>query len=367
MSVTRYPINLDNLDRTSIERQIDDLEVFEGENEILSRLTWKDHEIDDERMKGLKEGIYYLYSEKDAEMAVVGSRKQVWIRGKDRTLIDKVQKQVVQKKAFESDVVVPLSSKYHVVLSLLNEGASSVDSWNPECLRSSIERALSDAVDVRLSSQVRYFVDSDRKDPHHWSSDVVSYALEKQIDLVVFNGRNKNTSSSGDALIIPGIGCITHEWNPKALQMLLKNLLGFPSYEGCAKEIHFVDCDFSELELQAWKVGLSNLFEQSARKTLQSLPALFDSISGLAIPKETAEKIDVAVSMLSNDPKQSWELAEEVYFDKDNLPLLYFPYDHKIAVYLPVFFPPFYALLTAWIKVIKKMLKKRRERKKKQD
>jgi hypothetical protein len=73
------------------------------------------------------------------------------------------------------------------------------------------------------------------------------------------------------------------------------------------------------------------------------------------------DQINLARVSLGSDPRVSWEIAENIYFDQDSLPVLFFPIDHFAAVYIPLLFPPLFAVVTGWFAYIKLIRQKRKE------
>lgn len=132
-------------------------------------------------------------------------------------------------------------------------------------------------------------------------------------------------------------------------------MLGFPEKSNG-------DGTVSDEELAAWRDDLHRRFADSARQTLASLPELFGSMPRMPITQQMVSRIERALAALEaggDQARTAWELAEECFFDQASLPLLYIPQDHMAAIYLPVFFPPVFALLSGWFALWKRYRERR--------
>ena len=69
------------------------------------------------------------------------------------------------------------------------------------------------------------------------------------------------------------------------------------------------------------------------------------------------------LDMAFNVSKEALVDAEEAFFDKDILALMYFPDEHKYAIYVPLFFPLGSQLVTSLFNEIKFQFERRRKRK----
>ncbi len=313
---------------------------------LKQAVPWDDAAAADELMGGLGDGVFV---EQEGEPLVVfGSRRQAWVRGGRDGEAVRYAVAAMSGVAFESLLVVPVSTRYALTFSLLSAGSDKPAAWNPACtgLEDLIE-VLSRHVQLRVSSQVKYFVEEALVHPHHWSSDVVASWLERPIDLVLYHKAN---STVAEPYVIAGAAGVVSEWNPAVWREQLKALLGFPRLSlPSFFSVRYAPCTVPQWELDIWEAGLRHRLEESARRTLASLPKLLESISGMPVSKELASKLEHAVGVLSTSPGEAWEIAQESFFDPAGLPLLYFPADHQAAVYIPVFFPPAFAIVTGWI------------------
>lgn len=323
-------------------------------HDLAIDLPWDDAEKADELMRSdSREGVFWEKKNgPGASLVVFGSRKQAWVRGGGSDGVE-FAVSALNAEPFQSSGVVPVSSRYSITLSLLSADDQVPPNWDPA--QSGLEdlvQALSTHVQLRVSSQVRFFVDESMIHPHHWASDVTAHPLERPIDLVLYY--RANATSFPQPFVISGAAGVAYDWKTAASvwREHLKYLLGFPRLS-MAVEARFAPCVIPEWELELWSRGFKRRLEVSARKTLASLPKLLSSISGLPVTKETSEKLRIALDKLSDEPRMSWEIAEEIFFDQKSLPLLYFPPEHFLAVYAPVLFPPAFALLTGWIAMIK--------------
>lgn len=92
----------------------------------------------------------------------------------------------------------------------------------------------------------------------------------------------------------------------------------------------------------------------TARSTLRSLRGLIDSIPNMLIDDDIGRRVTASLRQVV-EAERLWsagsfaaaegaaavafDAAEEVFFDKSILSRLYFPDDHKMAVYIPYFVP----------------------------
>lgn len=219
--------------------------------------------------------------------------------------------------------------------------------------------------------------------PHHWSADVTASPLERPVDLVLYYRANATVLK--EPFVIAGSAGVGYDWRTigTVWREQLKLLLGFPrlALDPAVPQVRFAPCVLPDWELELWSRGLRRRLEASARKTLASLPKLLDSISGMPVSAEMSAKLQTAIEKLESDvrclflfcfsssqvlfpqPRVAWEIAEESFFDQSSLPLLYFPPEHQAAVYIPIFFPPVFAVLSGWIAMFKLWRSKRAVRK----
>ncbi|KAJ2696593.1 GPI transamidase component [Coemansia sp. IMI 209128] len=106
---------------------------------------------------------------------------------------------------------------------------------------------------------------------------------------------------------------------------------------------------------------------QTAITTLQSLVRLVESMENMVVMDEIKVQVDQSLSALRSIPQaleshlRAFELAanasnsaEGAFFDPSMVSLLYFPDQHKYAIYLPFFLPVTIPLLAAIKKAIRK-------------
>ncbi|KAJ1828760.1 GPI transamidase component, partial [Coemansia sp. RSA 2703] len=113
----------------------------------------------------------------------------------------------------------------------------------------------------------------------------------------------------------------------------------------------------------------------TAISTLQSLSRLVESMQNMVVMDEIKTKVDDAIQELTSiqsalsssidhftackHATRASVLAESAFFDPSMVSLLYFPDQHKYAIYLPFFLPAAMPLLTA----LKRVIKDRKSRK----
>jgi phosphatidylinositol glycan class S len=111
-----------------------------------------------------------------------------------------------------------------------------------------------------------------------------------------------------------------------------------------------------------------------ASSTLGSLARLSLALPSIAIPRSVADGVSKTMHHLEQacanlggldgllHARIAEEEAERAFFEKSMVGQLYFPDEHKIAVYLPLLGPVGVPLVIGLINEIKKFMKKRRER-----
>lgn len=113
----------------------------------------------------------------------------------------------------------------------------------------------------------------------------------------------------------------------------------------------------------------------AALRSLQSLENLFDSIPNVVIKRNIPAQAEEALTLLeaaldSVQNNKYWEaasaarkargLAANAYFHPTILSLLYFPQEHKIAIYAPLFLPVFAVALTTAFRAFWHVSKKKK-------
>jgi hypothetical protein len=249
-------------------------------------MNWEDLGALDDAMKAFEAGIYHLPASDNA-VAVLGSRKQAFVRG-GKDLVQHVQSIMTGVAFQDKSLVVPLASSYSVTLSLLNEKDEKDEHFqgNDPIVLTLINR-LSKYVDFRVSSQIRYFVPHSGSNIHFWSNDFISTPLERSIDLVLYHFHNHSVLPS---YLIPGSAGVVYEYDVGVWVHQLKLLLGFPNVDTSKNNVKFAPAILPEWEEELWRQGVQKRFDEQARKTLASLPGLFDSIPGLPVTSEVSKR-----------------------------------------------------------------------------
>ncbi|KAI8609752.1 phosphatidylinositol-glycan biosynthesis class S protein [Chytriomyces sp. MP71] len=112
---------------------------------------------------------------------------------------------------------------------------------------------------------------------------------------------------------------------------------------------------------------------QRASETLVSLLNLIESMPDMVVQDHIAQKIAHALRAIevARSPAGAHDVrlaaagvavkvAEEAFFDPTMVSLLYFPSEHKLAVYMPLFLPVGVPLLQTLVQEFKKIVAKRR-------
>ncbi|KTW25766.1 hypothetical protein T552_03379 [Pneumocystis carinii B80] len=138
--------------------------------------------------------------------------------------------------------------------------------------------------------------------------------------------------------------------------------------------------------LNSWR--LDGLYRQRivenmvfASTTLGSLSRLVRQISNMAVPDQVQQDVFETINHLRKacqnlndfnyfsalkDTSAATSLVEKAFFDPSMVSMLYFPNEHKYGVYLPLFGPLFFPLITSLVQEIKTFFyywRKKREKK----
>jgi len=107
---------------------------------------------------------------------------------------------------------------------------------------------------------------------------------------------------------------------------------------------------------------------ENAERTLVSLVTLIDEIEGMTVKKHILELVSESIKSINTAFKCTEKLdydgaleasilavtrAESAFFDESLVSLLYFPSEHKYAVYMPFFVPFCVPILTQLFKFLK--------------
>ncbi|KAJ3385321.1 hypothetical protein HDU92_003108 [Lobulomyces angularis] len=131
-------------------------------------------------------------------------------------------------------------------------------------------------------------------------------------------------------------------------------------------------------ELDRWtrKISLSNL--EDTVNTLGSLMVLIEEIDGMVVEDKIRDyvliSLDSIKKLYENLEKMNYneanylsqigiQYSEKAFFDKSLVSMLYFPTEHKYAVYLPFFLPALMPVFKSLISSLKSMKKKWKEKK----
>jgi phosphatidylinositol glycan class S len=129
----------------------------------------------------------------------------------------------------------------------------------------------------------------------------------------------------------------------------------------------------AEWELNALFVSHTQYYTFETSQLLLSLSSLLHKVPFMPVPDEIGIAVSNAINALQNSHNSkmmgNWKdaamharegsiHANHAFFDSSMMPMLYFPEDHLIAVYIPFFFPillPFLVTLKNHIRRRKKM------------
>eukprot|EP01091_Cochliopodium_minus_P005758 TRINITY_DN15659_c0_g1_i1.p1 TRINITY_DN15659_c0_g1~~TRINITY_DN15659_c0_g1_i1.p1 ORF type:complete len:521 (+),score=128.94 TRINITY_DN15659_c0_g1_i1:30-1565(+) len=277
-------------------------------------------------------------------------------------------------------------------------------------------REISATANITVSSQVKYFVPTiikprvDGSNTKYFSEEMLSHFLEikewtpdftattqKSLDFVVYipneeiliktnGGSILNTNS----FTIPRTGGVivlnrnSNDTNKKFLtndeihfcvQILIsqfKTLLGFAKYPTKINGFPFAHISgdtLSSWELDALSRNYIYRYLESSISSLQSISQLIQKLENIPVQDEKQQTIISSLEGYINSTvflkngsysdalvsaKQSYVLSESMFFDSGMLAVLYFPDEHKYAIYLPLFFPIFFSLFSSFYSEFKK-------------
>ncbi|KAK9762191.1 GPI transamidase component [Basidiobolus ranarum] len=130
-----------------------------------------------------------------------------------------------------------------------------------------------------------------------------------------------------------------------------------------------------ELDRLAHKRTAQNMV--SAAATLSSLSRLINQIPNMVVLDHIQTEVTEALGSLQKAchhvknmdyqkalhfSKEALERSESAFFDPTMVSMLYFPDEHKYAIYMPLFFPISVPLVLAAIKELKEMRKRKKEK-----
>lgn len=141
-----------------------------------------------------------------------------------------------------------------------------------------------------------------------------------------------------------------------------------PSSFGLRGEIMSSDSGITKLESFKYLIENTsdNLF--STISTLSALIRMIEAIPNMKVMDNIRQDVNEALELYKMSfvhagrgelneahlmSKNALILAEEAFFDPDMVAMLYFPDDHKFAVYLPLFFPVIVPVLSNTYKLFR--------------
>ncbi|EPQ26556.1 uncharacterized protein PFL1_05878 [Pseudozyma flocculosa PF-1] len=212
------------------------------------------------------------------------------------------------------------------------------------------------------------------------ASDSNAWLIPQWGGVVILNPSSTEDASNSSVHDGPAIRQIPSDQLRQAMELFaqqLEILVGFPRRQG--------DAPFSQGREQRLDALLSKRILENARETVETLAGivrLVDKIENLGVGEEIRKDVDRAIEVLeslkTHLERRSFDrhthlvealrlsytastLASRAFFSPKMLGLLYFPDEHKYAVYTPLFGPLLVPLVVALIKCIKEWTARIRE------
>ncbi|KIY74019.1 hypothetical protein CYLTODRAFT_416297 [Cylindrobasidium torrendii FP15055 ss-10] len=351
-------------------------------------------------------GVYNLVFW-DKEDAVLEGRTLKFPRGTSLTsLSDTIIKLLDPPPTSQDFRIAPYSSRYRLSFTLLNEDASSgsyISGWSVQAaLRRYIQPILSRVSDLHnctIESQIQFHAPL-AFEPHKLEDNTTALTAE---DLTIFVNTAEWTLSSSTstdpvlhfALFVPNaerrpvkvIDSRTNtfllpQWggvviyNPgdeqdhlgsDALDQIfplfaqhLLTLLGVPSVPAGIKTPDAL----SDWQIDALLRRRAIETNQGARDILKSTVTLVNELENMPVGKVVQDEVQAALSALerlhslssksltdaARLSSEAYTLASRAFFNPDMLAMLYFPTEHKYAVYTPLFASAVIPLIAAAVR-----------------
>ncbi|KAL6250407.1 GPI transamidase component [Rhinocladiella similis] len=149
----------------------------------------------------------------------------------------------------------------------------------------------------------------------------------------------------------------------------LLSLLGVLHSEECTKDLPL------QLRLDAYKRFSALTLYLKAASSLGSLSRLAQRLSNIPIPKHVAQLVDDTIGNLTacchafqdsrwdaalSHAQIAYQDSEKAFFDKSMVGQVYFPDEHKVAVYLPLLGPIGVPLIVGLLRELKRTASKRK-------
>lgn len=320
-------------------------------------------------------------------------------------------KQIILGNHKESNLVLPYSSKYNVVLSLFTENGRSID-WeinDAKNLLTPIFNQLTHFSNFSVSSQIQYYSNLADELFHRENDEMIikqadlstfinfgdwnlfTHDINPTINFMVyfpeanyFNLDSRIENSTTNSFLVPqwgGVYILNKKMNEGASSLLTKEeltpiidifagqllqLIGMPQHPKSS----LVRIDhFSRTTIY------KNL--RQALDNLLSLIKLTNALNEISIPEQTKVHVESSLQYInssvytlqSQDFSTSMELSARAladsnlaFFEKEMVQQAYFPSEHKMAVFLPLLGPVCTVCFLGLIKFLKDKKQKRKQK-----
>ncbi|ETI29120.1 hypothetical protein G647_01573 [Cladophialophora carrionii CBS 160.54] len=369
--------------------------------------------------KDLAEAIYGLFREEQiaaalqtVSLASHSQNAQAFLQSQPYDMVSGIEKQI--NRAYKS------SPEFHLTFSLLTASGAPSSWDIQHALQEHVHplvHALSAVADFEVTTQVQLYATlPPTVQPHHIEGQNGTYLHQNDLTAFVNAAEWPLAPSLGDGptlnfiLYIPAkdqiplsiedskeLSWVIPQWGgiqilnpplyphpvhgtPMLSEHLDKDLLRRPfekfasqllSLLGVLQSDHDAKGKPLQLRLDAYKRHSALTLHLKAGSSLGSLARLAQRLSNIPIPRNVAQLVDDAISHLSAScraflgsrwtealahAKVAFRDSEKAFFDKSMVGQVYFPDEHKVAVYLPLLGPVGVPLIIGLLREVKRFV-----------
>lgn len=333
--------------------------------------------------------------------------------------LNEISKLINHSTTSGKDLVLPYSSKYNVVVSLLVENGKTVN-WEIEKsteLLKPIFSKLTQFTNLTLSTQIQYYSTltypptyDESKESYvipendlstfinHGDWNLITHNINPSINFIIYfpesNYENKPLlveNSVTNSFLVPQWGGVyifnKNEAISKNEEVVIREAELLPIMETFTSQLF--ELIGVPLQPKSPSIRIDSLSRITTLKNLKksldnllSLVKLTDSLNEISIPEltktyvlKTLDFLHLAFTSLENNDfssavtfsARSVESSDNAFFEKEMVQQAYFPSEHKLAVFLPLLGPVSSILIIGLIKTIKELKSEKLQSKKKEE